>query len=141
MGMTAEAGLKRRKYPQLTQRERKLASNRARQEEMGIDVWRAKRREYVRRHKEKHPDRVKAGDRRRALRRDFNISVEEYDALFEQQGGRCKFCSAEPNGKMLAVDHDHRTGAVRGLLCGPCNMALGVLEDHLQEVMSYVQST
>lgn len=94
--------------------------------------------------KARAPERYRAvsarGERRRDLRRKYGISVKEYDAMFEQQGGVCAICSAAPNGKRLAVDHNHTTGAVRALLCGPCNTALGVLEAHLEEVVQYVRT-
>lgn len=54
--------------------------------------------------------------------------MEQYDEMFEKQGGRCAICETEkPNGygKRLAVDHCHDTGRVRGLLCGNCNHGLG----------------
>jgi hypothetical protein len=77
------------------------------------------------------PDRQRAYD----LGRDFGITVEEYQALFLAQAGVCAIC-AQPerdtrNGKVkwLAVDHDHETRAVRGLLCVACNTALGKMED------------
>lgn len=58
------------------------------------------------------------------LQRTYNISSEEYDAILEAQGGRCAGCRKPPGKKRLAVDHDHRTGIVRGLLCSNCNHRL-----------------
>lgn len=65
----------------------------------------------------------------------YGMTVEQYDALFAEQGGRCAACG-EPewiksrNGEpfKLAVDHDHATGRVRGLLCATCNRVVGHLE-------------
>ncbi|MEQ1788771.1 MAG: endonuclease VII domain-containing protein [Acidimicrobiales bacterium] len=58
---------------------------------------------------------------------DYRMSSESFDAMVEQQGGLCAVCRRPP--EKLVVDHDHRTGLVRGLLCGPCNRALGHLQD------------
>ena len=58
------------------------------------------------------------------LKHKYGITPEIYDAIYEDQGRRCYFCNAPPssNGRgRLAVDHDHTTGFVRGLLCRPCN--------------------
>ncbi|MFC6021528.1 endonuclease domain-containing protein [Plantactinospora solaniradicis] len=63
----------------------------------------------------------KAG-RRRHILTCFSITLEEYDDILNYQGGGCGICGARPKpGKSLAVDHDHKTGFVRGLLCFFCN--------------------
>jgi hypothetical protein len=65
------------------------------------------------------------------LRRKFKIGIAVYDALVKKQAGRCGMCKCEPSlGKRLDVDHDHKTGKVRGLLCQPCNRTLHYVEEH-----------
>jgi len=63
------------------------------------------------------------------LKRDFGITIEEYDAMLTKQGGVCAICKRPPNKNRLAVDHDHTTGEVRGLLCPSCNRAVGYFEN------------
>lgn len=56
------------------------------------------------------------------LRRTYGITEADYLALLKHQGGGCAICSRKPApGKNLHVDHDHRSGLVRGLLCLTCN--------------------
>jgi hypothetical protein len=56
--------------------------------------------------------------RRARLEQHFDITPEEYDAILKAQGGGCAVCGRKPKpGKRHAVDHSHRTGFVRGLLC------------------------
>lgn len=55
------------------------------------------------------------------IERTYGLTREDYDALLEAQGGKCAICRRRPKSKRLAVDHDHKTGAVRGLLCSRCN--------------------
>ena len=55
------------------------------------------------------------------IEKTYGLDAAAYDALFRAQGGRCAICRARPKSKRLAVDHDHKTGAVRGLLCSICN--------------------
>ena len=65
------------------------------------------------------------------LKFNYNISLEEFVKLKIQQNYSCKICliSESELKKSLCVDHDHPTGKVRGLLCSPCNMALGLFKD------------
>lgn len=63
--------------------------------------------------------------RDRYLRRQYGITEAEYQAILEHQGGVCAICQRPPKvGKNLHVDHDHRSGVVRGLLCVVCNVDL-----------------
>jgi len=65
------------------------------------------------------------------LKTKYGISIEEYLALAEAQGGLCAICRKKPGKKFktFGVDHDHRTGQVRGLLCTRCNIGLAFIED------------
>ena len=60
----------------------------------------------------------------------YGITVEQYKDMLEEQSGVCAVCSNTCSSKKsLAVDHNHETGRVRGLLCLRCNTALGLLKD------------
>lgn len=64
------------------------------------------------------------------LRRAYGISLEEYNILLEKQHKVCAICKQEcVSGRMLCVDHNHKTNKVRGLLCVNCNRAIGNLKD------------
>lgn len=82
-----------------------------------------------------------AWDRR--IRSVYGIGAVEYAAILEAQGGACFICQRATGAtKRLAVDHDHLTGAVRGILCGPCNRLLGHLRDDVdaaRRVVSYLE--
>jgi Recombination endonuclease VII len=56
--------------------------------------------------------------------KQLGVTDDEYGLLLESQEGRCALCPNEPKTRRLHVDHDHRTGAVRGLLCFRCNRAV-----------------
>ena len=80
--------------------------------------------------------------RERNLKVKFKMSVQEYDALLTNQSGVCKICSRPPKNKRLAVDHNHETGNIRGLLCGPCNTALSHVErtsNFSQKALKYLE--
>ncbi len=71
------------------------------------------------------------------LKRFYGITIDQYEEMERQQGGVCAICSRPERAvdrhsqapRRLAVDHDHSTGAVRGLLCGDCNKGLGHFAD------------
>jgi len=59
-----------------------------------------------------------------------NISVEEFWAIYEEQDGSCPVCNKAIEAENSAIDHNHKTGEVRGVLCKSCNRALGLLGDN-----------
>lgn len=74
--------------------------------------------------------------RHRNLLTGYGLTVEQYDALLLAQNRRCAICRtdtpANKRGRAIrafCVDHDHETGAVRGLLCSACNRGIGLLKD------------
>lgn len=76
--------------------------------------------------------------RHHKLQYHFKLSVEDYNHMLEEQGWGCGICNKPPNGKQLAVDHDHACcdgsrscgECVRGLLCSGCNRGLYFVEKH-----------
>lgn len=88
--------------------------------------------------RDRNPNKVRAMQ----LRNAFGISPEQYDQLFEAQGGVCAICNQkEPVRKHLAVDHVHGTNppVIRGLLCNRCNPALGAFQDSPKLLLSAVE--
>ena len=84
--------------------------------------------------------RQKANFRAWKLKRRYGITVARYDELVAQQQGMCAICRRVPKTH-FAIDHCHDTGRVRGLLCIPCNTAIGFLGDRpasLQRALDYV---
>lgn len=90
-------------------------------------------REYYRR-KPKDPARKRAYE----LKTRYGLTPEDYEAMLARQGGRCAICHRENTGRPLVVDHCHSTGAVRGLLCDPCNKALGGFRDDTSRLASAI---
>lgn len=88
---------------------------------------------------------IRQWERRYQLRKKFGIQLEEYEALLARQTGKCAICRRPPDevraGKSLAVDHDHESGKIRGLLCDPCNLALGCFQDNLDLFRSAIDLT
>ena len=80
------------------------------------------------------------------MRRQYGISMEEFDGLLEFQGGGCAICSKpiEKLRRRMNIDHDHKNGKVRGILCSGCNTGLGHLGDNvegLKKALYYLENT
>jgi hypothetical protein len=63
--------------------------------------------------------------------REYDLTPERYQEILAEQGGHCDLCTATVCGSnrgVFCIDHDHKTGAARGLLCLMCNMFLGYVE-------------
>ena len=71
----------------------------------------------------------------------YGITLEKYDYMLESQNGVCAACDRPETHKLngvvirLAVDHDHKTGKVRGLLCRKCNLIIGMAEDNKEQLL------
>jgi hypothetical protein len=79
-----------------------------------------------------HPTEWERSRRKSWLKTKYGMSPEQYDALLAAQGGVCAICKNPPTdsrGFRMHIDHDHETGAVRGILCGSCNNGLGNFKD------------
>lgn len=85
----------------------------------------------------------------KVLKQKFGLTIEDYEKILYAQNGKCAVCKKPETardsrrGKLkdLAVDHCHKTGAIRGLLCDRCNTSLGKFEDnvtYLQEAVAYL---
>lgn len=88
-----------------------------------------------------------AADRERsrdlARRRLFGLQPGEFAAMSVAQNGLCGCCGEPPGQKGLQVDHCHRSGQVRALLCGPCNLGLGSFRDdpqRLRKAIAYLET-
>jgi hypothetical protein len=81
--------------------------------------------------KYKQSEHGKLAEWKRYLKRNYKISLETYNKILEIQGGGCAICGAKPKERRLHIDHNHSTNAIRGILCGKCNQAIGLLNENL----------
>lgn len=125
----------KRKKSQRERSKRYRDKNRARLKEQ----WRQEKRDFYR------TDKGFLVSRSWYLRKQFGITLEQYDEMHKSQGGVCSIC-AKPEVEMrgmkvkhLAVDHCHRTGKIRGLLCQRCNKMLGYSRDNPRVLLAAVE--
>ena len=116
-----------------------------------------RRREWERQYRERNRERIKQNQARHRARspargdylfRRYGLTQEDYEQRLAAQGGGCDICGGPPGrgrgGKLrrYCVDHDHKTGRLRGLLCKDCNAALGHARDNpatLRQLADYVE--
>ena len=153
--LKAEIGAKRK-----AKREAELAADLAgvrASERASRERLKSRDPEYSRRYKplrdrwrEDHPDAVRRHNKNVRLRRKYGITVAEYETLRAAQADLCLICD-QPEAtinrgipQQLAVDHDHNTGRVRGLLCIRCNMMIGGAKHDpaiLRSAIAYLERT
>lgn len=93
----------------------------------------------------RNPERRALSKKKNYLKSMYGITLEDYTTLLTKQNGTCALCCSDKcggRGKYFHVDHDHKTGIVRGLLCMQCNTSLGRFENNpelLNKTMKYLQ--
>ena len=96
-------------------------------------------KDYHSRNKEK----VALINRKHKLKKNYNISIDDYNLMLSNQNGCCKICGTKElkrkGVKYFCVDHDHKNGNVRGLLCHDCNVLVGKLKDSLDLCKKVIQ--
>jgi len=72
------------------------------------------------------------------LKRKYGMTLEQYEAMVEEQKGVCYICKSENPNRKLSVDHCHKTGKIRKLLCDKCNMTLGLINDSQELLKQFI---
>ena len=116
----------------------------------------AYQKEWRKNNPEKHKEHIKRArevanakdpnwQRKATLLREFGITLDEYNDMLTIQGNVCAICKQEETSKFkgtvraLAVDHNHTTGQVRGLLCNACNWSLGAMKENITYLKSAIE--
>lgn len=110
-------------------------------------------KEYAKAYREKNREELNKKKRDNSdyyrnlnLKRNYNISLDDYNSMLEGQNGRCLGCNifhTDSARGRFHVDHCHTTGKIRGLLCHNCNTALGLVKDNvdtLSMLISYLKT-
>lgn len=128
----AQQGHTQESYRNLSKGGRWSVRNRAKHYALCKETRAKKPEEYAKRH------------RKYCLKQNYNLTEEEYTNMLNAQKECCAICGTDtPTGKwkVFAVDHNHKTGKVRELLCNECNRGIGLLKDNaelLQKAADYI---
>lgn len=105
--------------------------------------WRKNNPEASKRAVAKWREKNPTYQRNRELERRYGINLEQYTLMFDAQDGKCAIClGVAPSSKHWHVDHCHKTGAVRGILCSHCNLMIGHARDShetLSRAVEYIK--
>lgn len=114
--------------------------SRKREPTEGVDLKILRRRElrrlYYKNNKRKHQEQMH--------KYNYGISAGQYQAMLAKQKGCCAICGIGENKRKghenkMCVDHDHKTGLVRGLLCHRCNIVLGMIEKNFTVALTMME--
>ena len=100
----------------------------------------------------KNPEKYKLSARRTRLKAEYGLSIEAYELMLNEQNGVCAICKkpeTQHSNKMgsvdsLRVDHCHKTGKIRGLLCSKCNLGIAQFGDSIllmEDAIKYIKNT
>ena len=96
---------------------------------------------------QRHRLKQRQDRRRKGLWESYKLTLEQYKQMLDAVNGKCEICGMKQVGRgaaknQLAVDHNHTTGKIRGLLCTKCNTALGLMKDDvllMQKAINYLK--
>lgn len=134
---------KQKEYWRNYQRREKRVQYKREWNQRNKDAIAAKQRERV----AANPEKYRTYFRNYHIKKTYGITPEQYASMLAEQNGGCAICGRGPNGtnhveRDLLIDHDHETGAVRGLLCNNCNAGMGIIGDtaeHLEAAIAYLR--
>ena len=105
-------------------------------------------KDYRKKYRREHAEAISLDQRQRRLSRNYKLPLETYGRMWNDQNGVCAICKQPETKRIrgilvpLSVDHDHKTGIVRALLCASCNPAIGLLHhniDTAEAVVTYLK--
>ena len=90
------------------------------------------RKRYHQQYGKRKKKSIKKRFRRWYYEKTYGVTLEWYNETSKKQNGRCIICNGKPKAShgRLSVDHCHTSGTVRGLVCGRCNLAIGLIDDN-----------
>ena len=107
-------------------------------------IWEKSEKARSAQQKYRSSEKAKNNVRNRHLKRVFGITQDEYLKMLSSQNERCAICEKHYSyqNRRLDIDHDHETGKIRGLLCNPCNRAIGRFEHNtmlMKKAINYLK--
>lgn len=108
-------------------------------------AYKDRNKDQIKAYREKTKDKQRRAVRAWRLKNDYGITIEEYESILDSQGNVCKICGNPETAKFrgvlksLAVDHCHKTGLVRGIICDSCNVGIARFRDNPDVMRAAIQ--
>ena len=96
-------------------------------------------KELKEKYKETRKEIRKPSERKYHLKTKYGITDLEYKEMYDKQNGNCLLCNKNVEYKKLHIDHCHKSGRIRGLLCSNCNLALGNFKDNIEVLKKAIE--
>lgn len=102
--------------------------------------YRLKNKEKIKQYRQEYNLKNKKNSRKSNLKRYYNLTPEEYNVMYNNQKGCCAICGKHQDDikGILQVDHNHKTGKIRGLLCGKCNYLLARYNENFDVILKAI---
>lgn len=138
---------KRKKYLSEYQKANREKINQRKKERAIVDLeYRNKRNQMSSEWRKKNPEKQIESKKRSILKKKYGLTSEQFDDLLKEHQEVCAICKTKnvrPNNKKgICIDHNHKTGKVRGLLCDKCNRGIGLFGDSkelLEKAIKYIK--
>lgn len=127
----------RQSKPEIKERQkilRNIPENKTKQK-IANAKYRAKEEYKQYRRDYKNTQKAKESRRNQLLKKNFGINLETYKLMLSEQNNVCAICLKSEEKRSLAVDHCHKTGKIRGLLCSFCNQSIGMMSDNVENII------
>lgn len=119
------------------------ANQRVRERRKNDPEYRKRINEYGKKWREKNPEKQALYKKKCILKNTYGLTLEEYQKMVNKYKGGCYICKKIQTGTTcrngLCVDHNHKTGKNRGLLCQSCNRAIGLLGDDIERLKKAIK--
>lgn len=125
-------------FSEYQKKNRDSINKRRRERRLSDSEYRKKRIEQSRLWRKNNPEKMAFMKKKSILKHQYGLTVEEYQKMIDKNNSACYICDEVKTGTNcrngLCVDHDHKTGKNRGLLCHSCNRAIGLLGDSIEKL-------
>ena len=122
--------------------QKEYRSTHAKERKENQAAWYKANQTKVKAYRERNKERISRYRWFYNLKTKYGLTIDDYEELYRKQKGKCAICGTAERSRRnqrLCVDHDHKTGKIRGLLCDNCNRGIGLLKEAVFKAFQYLR--